>query len=189
MRRRDYLTGLTTATLALAGCAGGAGGDGGDGGGSGGGQSDGGGDATTTATEQPSSTAPTTATTARAAAAREAYPDYSWSSLDGASPTATDSVTLRGSAFHPLVARVSTGTEVRWTNEDGYGHTVTIPALDVHRELGGGEQTTVTVDEAGTYDYLCRFHPPSMLGRLVVVEGTVTSGDGTSTEMAGGSGY
>lgn len=50
-------------------------------------------------------------------------------------------------AYDPLVARVLAGEETAFPNADSAGHTATASAAD---------------------DYVCRFHPPDMLGRLVV---------------------
>ena len=100
--------------------------------------------------------------------ARAAYPDYDWEKLTRADAAVTSSVTARGSAFRPLIAKVSAGTDVSFTNEDSFPHTVTMPALDVDEQLSGGSSTSVTFEEPGAYDYVCTLHPPGMLGRVVV---------------------
>lgn len=193
-RRTLIRTVSGAAALALAGCTG----SGGPGAGGGG---DGGEDPTATPTPRPTEqdTGTTDAmapdagttdamapgTTASGSQAQRAYPGYNWDRLDGASATTTATVTLSGFAFDPLVARAPPGT-VAFENEDSATHTVTIPALDVDKRVSGGGRTTVTVDEPGTYDYVCTFHGPDMLGRLVVEEGVTvareTSGSGTATE-------
>lgn len=109
-----------------------------------------------------------TATTGTGESAQDAYPDYNWGSLDEASPEATTTVTMSGFAFDPLVASVSAGEAVGFPNDDSAVHSVTAPAAGIDREVDGGQETTITIDESGTYDYVCRFHPPAMLGRLVV---------------------
>jgi len=194
MHRRAFLTtAVAVAAPVITGCSsgngsegsgdgesdGGSGGgtdsssDGGDSDGSGGYGGGGGGETASTTAESADTTSSTTtagreSTTTAGSAAQSAYPDYDWGRLDGAEPTDTAGVTLRDTAFHPLVARVAVGTEVTFTNEDSGSHTVTIPALDVDEQLSGGASTTVTFAEAGTYDYVCTFHPPEMLGRIVV---------------------
>lgn len=100
--------------------------------------------------------------------AQAAYPDYDWEAVEGVEPTPATEVALRSSAYDPQVSAVEPDTTVTFTNEDAYGHTVTVPALDVARELSGGAATTITFAAAGTYDYLCEFHPPTMVGRIVV---------------------
>lgn len=120
--------------------------------------------------------------------ARSAYPDYNWAALDGVDPEATTEVTLRNTAFHPAVAAVQPGTAVTFANNDGFGHTVTVPALEVARELDGGESTTITFETAGRYGYVCEFHPPGMVGRVVVAESTPTpTSSPTSTPTSGDS--
>lgn len=162
LRRRAFLATAAVATPLVAGC----GGDGSDGasGGDGGETTDGSGGSTGGG---PSGTQTTTSGESPGMAA---YPDYNWDQLTRADATATTEVSASGFAFQPLVARFAAGSEVTFTNEDGAPHTVTIPALDVDERLAGGESTTVTVDSAGNYDYVCTLHPPDMLGRLVVHE-------------------
>lgn len=101
---------------------------------------------------------------------QERYSDYNWDRLENADAVATGTVTLRNSTFDPLIAAVKPGTDVTFTNEDSFGHTVTIPKLDVDEQLDGGQSTTVTVEETDTYDYVCTIHPPDMLGRIEVTE-------------------
>lgn len=182
MDRRAFLG--ATATLStpfVAGCSGGGGG-GDDGDGVGGddvetttgtttaGGGDGGDDeeeappAETTVAE----TATPRTTTAGATGAQAAYPNFNWEQLEGVEPTAATTVTMRNVAFHPLVARVDAGTEVTFPNEDASVHTVTIPALDVDELVQAGERASVSFDEPGTFDYVCTFHPPDMLGRVIV---------------------
>jgi len=184
--RRTYLRSVAaiTATVAVAGCSGN--GDGQDGGGDDG-QGGGGGDdptptetpvATPTETPEPTpmgtgtgtGTAAVDTTSGGGATGQSEYPDYSWGQLDGVEATDATTVTITGFAYDPIVARVPAGTTVSFPSEDSAPHTVTAPALGVDRQVSGGAETTVTVEEPGTYDYVCRFHPPDMLGRLVVEE-------------------
>lgn len=119
-------------------------------------------DTTTTTTTTPADQA--------ASVAQQQYPDYNWSLLDQADPQTTTTIEMtQNLRFRPTIAKVSAGETVTWTNPS-FPHTLVIPALDVDREVPGGEQTSLTVDQAGTYDYVCDLHPPSMLGRLIVEE-------------------
>lgn len=173
MNRRTFLTAVSGfTTIASAGCVGG-GGDGGDG--------------TETATASPTETA----TAADKSEAQQEYPDYNWELLEDATPEFTTEITLRNQSFNPVIAKVPTGT-VRFANKDSYEHSVTIPALGVDKSLSGGESMNVTVDSAGQYDYVCTFHPPSMLGRLIAVEETPTPAatqTPSPTTTDGGGGY
>lgn len=125
---------------------------------------------TTTTTAEPTPATTTAPPTTRdgASPAREAYPNYDWDQLERADVAVTGDVTLRGGQFNPLVAQVEAGATVTFTNEDSGGHTVTVPAMDVDEVLSGGESTTVAFEDAGVFDYVCTFHPPRMLGRVVV---------------------
>lgn len=194
-QRRQYLRSLAglVAVGALAGCTGS--GETTD-------QGDGAGDDGGTETEEPAETPTEQVETTVAeddtgtseSVGQQEYPDYNWGILDDESPETAAAVEMRGFAYHPVVARVPAGTEISFPNQDSSAHTVTIPARDIDEDVGGGEDVTVTIDEPGTYDYVCTLHPPDMLGRLVVEEGlTVDDGggsdddtdDGTSTPPGG----
>lgn len=165
MDRRSFLAAtVTLGTPLAAGCTGGESGD-----------------PTGTATPEPTETTTETATAAGSVAERE-YPDYEWSLPDGASPTTTATVRMEDLAFDPPVAEVPVGSPITFVNADGTSHTVTIPALDVDRSVSAGGETTITVEEPGTYGYVCTLHPPEMLGRLVAAE-DVEVPTGTGTEV------
>lgn len=164
MDRRGFLAGAGAAgSILVAGCTG-----------------DGGGGATPTEGDTPTATPEASPTPA---SAQETYPDYEWGKLEDAEPVGTSSITMSGFTFDPLIAAVTPGSEVTVTNEDSTQHTVTAPRLGIDEGVGGGASTSFTVETEGTYDYVCTFHPPGMLGRLVVTTSTPTEGgtDGTPT--------
>ena len=70
--------------------------------------------------------------------------------------------------FEPRVAQVQAGVPVRFTNHGGAAHTVTMDALGYDVTIPAGGEATRTFDEPGTYEYVCKFHPPDMRGTLVV---------------------
>lgn len=115
--------------------------------------------------------------------AKGQFPSYSWGRLDGVDPAPATDITMSGFEFDPLVATMPPGTEVTVVNEDSASHTITIPALEIKETLSGGGSTSFTVEQTGTFDYVCEFHAPDMLGRLVVEEGAPTP---TATESSGG---
>lgn len=130
-------------------------------------------------TKTPSPTAtpsPTgTATAARGSpGARERFPDYEWSTLDGIDPVATTAIEMRGFEFHPPVAALAPGTEVTIANEDSSGHTITVPKLGIDETVDGGAAASIAIERTGTFDYVCEFHPPGMVGRFVVTASTPT---------------
>lgn len=95
----------------------------------------------------------------------------------GASPAAGDStpatasgpaVDIKGFAFGPASLTVSAGDTVTWSNNDAVAHTVT--ASDGSFDSGTvapGETFTFTFPAAGSFDYVCSFHP-NMTGTVVV---------------------
>jgi plastocyanin len=90
-----------------------------------------------------------------------------------ASPVATDQVQLPKSyRFAPEVITVAEGTTVIWTNDDNFSHSVQLrdepPPGQV---LKPGAQATRTFDVAGTFPYVCTFHPQDMAGTVIVTGG------------------
>lgn len=130
-------------------------------------------------TETPSPTKGVTVTTwpprtphPDATPAQEAFPDYDWSKLDDASPVATTTLEMKDFEFRPLVATFPPETELTIVNKDSASHTLTIPKLRFDEEIGSGGSITIPFNQAGTFDYVCEFHPPGMLGRLVITSET-----------------
>jgi plastocyanin len=106
--------------------------------------------------------------TPEAPSAREQYPDYDWERLEGADPVSTRTLTIRDFEFRPLAVAVRPGTDLTVVNEDGLGHTFSVPKLGIDERIPSGERVSVTLEESGTFDYVCSFHPPGMVGRVVV---------------------
>lgn len=85
-------------------------------------------------------------------------------------------VWLEGSAFNVSNLEVSAGTEVTWTNKSSVDHTVTSgnrggdDAGDLFdRDLSPGQTFSYTFENAGSYDYFCRFHA-GMAAEVTVTE-------------------
>jgi len=88
----------------------------------------------------------------------------------GAGPTAPadTSVRMAGSRFEPSTLTVAVGETVRWFNDDALPHTVS--ATDGSWESGNlapGQAFERRFDTAGSYPYLCRYHP-GMTGTIEV---------------------
>lgn len=88
----------------------------------------------------------------------------------GAGPTAPagTSVTMAGSRFAPETLAIAAGETVRWFNDDALPHTVS--ASDGSWDSGNlvpGQAFERRFDGAGSYPYLCRYHP-RMVGTIVV---------------------
>jgi plastocyanin len=92
--------------------------------------------------------------------------------MDG-DATSTDTVEARNINFEPADIEVAVGTTVTWVNADIVNHTVTSgPAGDPDGMFdesldSGGDDATVTFDEAGSFDYYCDLHR-SMVGTVTV---------------------
>ena len=93
------------------------------------------------------------------------------SPASGAStPAAADgaSVDIHNFSFDPASLSVAAGTTVTWTNSDTVPHTVT--ATDGSFDSGTlqpGTTFSQTFADAGSFDYVCNFHP-NMKGTIVV---------------------
>lgn len=91
----------------------------------------------------------------------------------GAGPTAPadTSVRMGGSRFEPVTLTIHAGDTVRWFNDDAIPHTVS--ATDGSWDSGNlapGQAYERRFDVAGSYPYLCRYHP-GMTGTIEVQSG------------------
>ncbi len=81
----------------------------------------------------------------------------------GPTPSAqagTSEVRMAGSRFAPLDITVSVGMSVTWINDDSLPHTAT--ATDQSWSSGNlapGDRYSRTLTVAGTYPYVCTYHP------------------------------
>ena len=114
---------------------------------------------TSTATKTPTETPPSTETATRTETpTATATPDQG---VEGADTT-IEAVDI---SFDPLRASVGVGTTVGWVNRDGVAHTVTSARFhekarswEKDVQIGSGETTTHTFEEAGVYEYYCKIH-------------------------------
>ena len=88
----------------------------------------------------------------------------------GAGPTAPagTSVRMAGTRFEPTTLTIRVGDTVRWFNDDAIPHTVS--ATDGSWDSGNlapGQSFEHRFDTAGSYSYLCRYHP-GMTGTIEV---------------------
>lgn len=75
-------------------------------------------------------------------------------------------VTIVDFAFEPASVTIPQGSTVTWTNAGSAPHTVTGSFGD-SGTLASGQAYSHTFTEAGTFDYVCQFHP-QMTGQVVV---------------------
>ncbi|MGH2828249.1 MAG: plastocyanin/azurin family copper-binding protein [Actinomycetota bacterium] len=73
---------------------------------------------------------------------------------------APDRISIVDFAFSPTRARVPTGSEVTWSNEDPTGHTVTAVDGEFGSDtLESGDSFSVRFKNPGLYAYRCAIHP------------------------------
>ena len=82
-------------------------------------------------------------------------------------PPVTHTVRMSGTSFVPAELTVAVGDHVRWVNEDNFPHTATSADRFDSGTIGASGSWTYTAAEAGTFDYVCSFHP-TMTGTLLV---------------------
>jgi plastocyanin len=83
-----------------------------------------------------------------------------------ASTPAVAQISIRNVQFSPATLEVTAGTVVEWKNDDLIPHTATSVAFD-SGSLATGKSWRRTFTEAGTFNYVCSFHP-TMKGVVVV---------------------
>jgi plastocyanin len=73
---------------------------------------------------------------------------------------ADHAVTIENFKFDPPSLEVAAGDTVTFTNKDSAPHTATAndKSFDTGK-LGQGESGTITIADAGSFDYICTFHP------------------------------
>jgi plastocyanin len=81
---------------------------------------------------------------------------------------AANTVTIQSSAFTPKTLTISVNSVVKWTNSDGFAHTVTSDnAVWDSGNIPGGGTFSFNFTATGTYNYHCTIHP-SMTGTIIV---------------------
>jgi plastocyanin len=76
-------------------------------------------------------------------------------------------VTLQQLAFGPLPAHARVGDVIQWVNNDLFLHSATAKDRSFDVELKPKARVNMPLTKAGTFDFICRYHP-GMKGRLVV---------------------
>lgn len=77
-------------------------------------------------------------------------------------------VEIRDFKYIPEELTVSVGQTVRWTNYDKAIHNVVGSGLD-SQDMREGDNFTFIFEKAGTFDYICTYHP-WMEGTVIVIE-------------------
>ncbi len=89
-----------------------------------------------------------------------------------ATPVATSAVDLPPSyLFAPPSISVAAGTEVTWTNNDHFTHSVQFLDGGLPTDplvMDPGATTNFTFTTPGTFNYQCHLHPQNMRGSVTV---------------------
>jgi plastocyanin len=73
---------------------------------------------------------------------------------------AATAVEIKGFAFNPADTTVKVGQKVTWTNEDSAEHNVIADdGAFKSEDLEQGDTFEYTADKAGTFSYVCTYHP------------------------------
>ena len=80
---------------------------------------------------------------------------------------ATVDVVMAKLAVKPAQVTAKVGDTIRWDNKDFVAHTATAAGGAFDVMLPAGKSGSVVVTKAGTFDYICKFHP-NMKGRVTV---------------------
>ncbi len=85
-----------------------------------------------------------------------------------ASPVAGTAVEIRNFAYNPPTIQVPVGGTISWTNQDQVPHTATADDGSFNTNpLTNGQSASHTFAAAGSFPYVCLFHP-YMKGTVVV---------------------
>ena len=89
----------------------------------------------------------------------------------GSTPAAGNTVQATAQlSFTPVSLSVKKGDTVTWNNSSGIGHNVTFDnGAAFNQALNDGSQVHRTFTDAGTFNFHCSIHGPSMHGTIVVI--------------------
>ncbi len=77
----------------------------------------------------------------------------------GSTTAMSSTVSIGDFTFEPADLHVPVGATVTWKNDHTQPHTATSAGNFDTGAIQPGESKTVTFDKAGTYSYICSFHP------------------------------
>ena len=80
---------------------------------------------------------------------------------------ATHEIVMQAVQFAPAMLKVKRGDVVVWTNRDPFPHTATAAGVFDSKSIAEGKSFRWRADRAGTFAYVCTFHP-TMKGTLEV---------------------
>jgi plastocyanin len=81
-----------------------------------------------------------------------------------------DAVQIKDFAFAPKEATVKVGQKITWTNDDSTEHNVVADdGTFKSPDLEQGDDYAYTAEKAGTFNYICTYHP-QMKATLTVTD-------------------
>ncbi|MGQ0559532.1 MAG: cupredoxin domain-containing protein [Sphingosinicella sp.] len=83
----------------------------------------------------------------------------------GAAPPRTHTIVMANMRFGPVPAGIRAGDVIIWVNRDMVPHTATSRQDGFDVALPGRQSRRMTVAQAGTFAFYCRYHP-AMRGTL-----------------------
>jgi len=78
-------------------------------------------------------------------------------------------ITIGDMLFAPAVVTAEVGDTVEWENGDFVDHTATANEDQWDVVIAAGKSAQLTLEQAGEFNYYCRFHP-AMTGKIQVRE-------------------
>jgi plastocyanin len=82
----------------------------------------------------------------------------------------TVTVTIQGTAYSPVSAKIHVGDTIVWTNADDQDYTVVAADGSFSSgNIGSGKTFSHEFPKAGTFSYFCKYHP-RMKGSVVVAD-------------------
>jgi plastocyanin len=79
--------------------------------------------------------------------------------LPGLAAAATHTVKIEGMQFVPATLTIKRGDKVVWQNNDMVPHTATAKGSFDSGNIAPGKSWSHAMKKAGSYDYICTFHP------------------------------
>lgn len=76
-------------------------------------------------------------------------------------------VSIKDVAFAPAEISAKVGDRITWQNADIVPHTATSEEAGFDVEIAPGQTGEAVLKRAGTFGYVCRYHP-NMTGRITV---------------------
>lgn len=80
---------------------------------------------------------------------------------------ATIDVVMQNLVVKPVEVTAKVGDTIRWDNKDFVAHTATATDKSFDVMLPAGKSASIVVTKAGTFDYICKFHP-NMKAKVIV---------------------